>query len=151
VHIAATLGPTLITTSAFEGLAADGDAVQLNGGAKVAGNFGGGVLGSNGSSIGIVNGAIVDVNIGAGVLLQGGSTLFVQNQVVISGNTGDGITILDTGVATFGDPNQGKVQIINNGGFGVTCELAPAVAQTTGLSFHTVTGNTLGGTNCPGS
>jgi hypothetical protein len=88
--------------------------------------------------------ATIENNPGDGVVVNGGSNLNLTGGVIIQGNSGNGISLNDTSVALFSEPNQ----IINNGGFGITCAPPPSVAQISG-NIGTVSGNTLGQINCP--
>lgn len=129
-------------------VAGNGGAVWLMNGARVANNFGGGVLGFNGGSVNITNGAIVENNTGHGLELSLGSSGMLTSGSIIRGNTGDGIHLNDVSVVGFAPPEEGGQIILNNGGYGIFCAPPPAVAQFTGPA--TITGNGLGATNCPG-
>jgi hypothetical protein len=140
---------TLIHNNLRIGLAVHGAAVNLSAGARVANNVGVGIGLFNGARVAF-NGAVVENTSGSpgwGVLLTGGASVRAgPGGVTIQGNSSDGISLRDTSVAGFDGATS---VILNNGGWGIFCSSAPAVAQISGLP-PTVTGNAAGQINCPG-
>lgn len=119
----------------------DGGTADVENGATVSGNAGGGISADNGSHLLVQGGPIIENNQGNGISLSGGATMRIQGQTVVSGNSGDGIHISDTSVASFGGPN--AAQITGNTGYGVGCDGPPSLGLYGGNP--TVSGNTQGG------
>lgn len=94
-------------------------------------------------------GAIVENNDGNGVTVSSGGSLSIGDGSIIQGNSNHGIHLRNVSVAELGPPDKAAPQIVNNGGFGIFCDPAPAVAQVAG-GIATITGNTAGAENCPG-
>ncbi len=135
-----------VENNAFGVDVANGSFALLDGGTLVDG---GGVSVSFGSNLQVGN-ATVTNSAGPGIQLTGGSVAhfgFGGGLGVIRDNASHGMLLRDTSVASslF---SGGAAQITDNGGLGVYCSGTPAVAQLVG-HIGTVTGNTLGQTNCP--
>ena len=131
------------------GIIAQGGAAIVTAGARVANNNAG-VHADNSGSVMLQSGAIVENNTGFGVYATGGGSVAMQDQVIVRGNTGDGVRLRDTTVLQFMSP--GGSQIVNNGGAGVACDPAPAVAMVAGsmnLVTVTVSGNSAAQIACP--
>jgi hypothetical protein len=95
-------------------------------------------------------GSVIERNGGDGVEIMDAS-LFAPFRVRISDNRGDGISVSDTSVSRGGTGAGTDPEIRNNGGWGIACASAPAVAQVSGRGYDAllVTGNALGASNCP--
>jgi hypothetical protein len=115
-------------------------------GGRIANNQTGVVV--SGGSVLQFGGFTVENNVGDGVLVRDGSAVVfaarANAEVSIRGNQGNGLTLRDTSVATLIP----QLQILDNGGWGILCSPPPAVAQITGAA-GSVSGNKLGGVNCP--
>jgi hypothetical protein len=119
--------------------------------ALVRNNLNVGVSLFNGSVADIDMSSIVD-NGGDGVSATGGSVAMVLGDfgtTVIGRNDGHGVALTDTSFLEGG--GIGMI-IFNNGGWGVICEPAPAVAMVPPDSIkpHLVYGNLAGQISCPG-
>jgi hypothetical protein len=116
---------------------------------RIAQNTSFGVQERSGSVLTLGAGVSIDHHGAGGVSVTGGS--FVQPiWATITDNEGPGIHLGDTSLAGSWDlPGQPVIQ--NNKGWGVSCASSPAVAQVApiGYPMATVTGNTLGASNCP--
>jgi hypothetical protein len=123
---------------------------MLGAGVTVAGNRAFGIQERDGSVLYLGGGLSIQDNPQGGVWVTGGSFV-LPLAVTIQNNGGSGIYLGDTSVA--GSWNASNEPIIrNNSGWGIACAGEPAVAQVqpTGYPVGTVTGNTLGASNCPG-
>jgi hypothetical protein len=90
--------------------------------------------------------AVVAQNAGSGVEVGVGSTLAMQ-RATIKQNGGHGIHLAGTSSAAFGG---GDNTITGNGGWGITCDGPPAVAQIqVGQGIGDVSGNAAGQISCP--
>jgi hypothetical protein len=125
-----------------------GGAALVGSGVTLASNSFG-IQERDGSVLYLGGGAVIESNSSGGVWVSGGSFVLPIN-VTIQGNGGSGISLGDTSVAGSWNASDQPV-IQNNGGWGVACAGAPAVAQVqpSGYPFGTVVGNTLGASNCP--
>lgn len=121
-----------------DGVVAWSATATIRQGAQVKNSQGNGVTATYGGALHLEGNPIVENNQGQGIYLTGGSVASISDSV-IQNNGDNGILITDTSVALF----KGTSQIISNGGNGILCHTAPAVAQITG-NPGTVSGNTRG-------
>jgi hypothetical protein len=111
---------------------------------RIAGNTQDGINLYFSSTLSVATDSVLEGNT-IGIAAMGGSNMVLSDMVVIQNNRSDGIHLADVSVAAaFGSP-----LIQNNGGYGVSCSAAPAVAQLATPEFGTVIDNTLGNINCP--
>ncbi len=145
------LSSTLVANNpGFAGVVSFGGQLGMDGDTRIVGNDGGGVaLSSPGSSLEIGAGPVrVEDNSGDGIAVAGGSALRT-GEVTVRNNGGNGIRIGDLSTADVSETSQ----IVDNGGWGISCEGPPAVAVLGGqvLFFSgtpDLTGNASGPTNC---
>ena len=138
----------VVVTGGRVGLSLSSATASVSGG-RVVGASASGITVQDGAHLSIGGGAIVEQHASAGIFVSGGSSV-VPTNVTIRDNTGSGIALGDTSlVRSFFLPD--KPAITGNGGFGVSCDAAPAVNHVTpnGLPAAAVTGNGLGASNCP--
>jgi hypothetical protein len=130
------------------GLALNAANASLSGG-RIADSEASGITVQDGSHLSIGGGAVVEGHGSAGIFVTGGSHVVPVN-VTIRDNAGSGIALGDTSILRSFFLTD-KPSITGNGGFGVSCDAAPAVSHVTpnGLPAAAVTGNVRGGSNCP--
>jgi hypothetical protein len=93
----------------------------------------------------VQSGAVIEGNHGDGIFVGSGSTPALQDSTsTVRQNDGNGVSVLDTSVVTGGDAT-----IADNGGWGISCAPAPAVAMIAGPANFAFSGNAAGDTNCP--
>jgi len=137
----------LVDHNSGQGVSALGSAaVQIQDGVRITNNGQAGVTASGDAALQI-QGATITGNTGQGVVLSLASTAEIDG-TTITGNSSDGVYVGDTSVVQFNYGGNGNNTITGNGGWGVTCQGAPAVAMMHGRP-GTVSGNTYGPVNCP--
>jgi len=135
----------LITNNATSGVELHGGVAQVSLGARIAGNQRGGLV-LHASTID-VRAATIEGNTGDGVQASVGSRVVLNNGALIQNNTGNGLMLSDTSVA-YGLGAGPGMRIIANGGWGLFCSPAPAVAQYL-TPLADISGNHAGNVSCP--
>jgi hypothetical protein len=138
----------VVVTGGRVGLSLSSATASVSGG-RVAGAIASGITVQDRAHLSIGGGAIVEDHASAGIFVSGGSSV-VPVDVTIRDNGGSGIALGDTSILRsffLAD----KPVISGNGGFGISCDVAPAVSHVTpnGLPAAAVTGNVRGASNCP--
>ena len=155
-----TGGAARVAGSTFEangtGVGADlNSAVEVRDGSRVAGNLAEGIAVSGSSTLNIEE-TVVENNGAQGIFVHQGSLVRVYG-TTIRGNQLDGITLSDLSIGTGGSvpPGDDPVQILDNGGWGISCAGPSAITEAqsgfddAGLGEVIFSWNTNGDTNCP--